>query len=156
MRLSAKSRYAFAALTSMVQEYNEQKEIKDDESDKIGECITIISLSEKLKISKLYLEQVFSLLKRGGIVTSVKGSQGGYYLARSPQDITAFDVLSSIEINLFEKTDKTVSIKDIEIAVNEAVFNPLDTTLKSFLAGITLDDIAKYSDTLKENYMYYI
>lgn len=64
MRISTKGRYALAAL------------IKIAENHGSGEYITIASISEKLGISKIYLEQVFSLLIIGGIVTSVKGAQG--------------------------------------------------------------------------------
>ena len=52
MRVSAKSRYALAALTTMAMQENSR------------ECVTVISISERLGISKIYLEQVFSLLKR--------------------------------------------------------------------------------------------
>ena len=83
MRISAKGRYALAAVISMAQQYHS------------GEFITLISISEKLGISKIYLEQVFSLLKRGELVTSVKGAQGGYQLARIPRQISALDVLTA-------------------------------------------------------------
>ena len=99
MRISAKGRYALAAAISMAENYSN------------GEYITVISISEKLGISKIYLEQVFSLLKRGGIVISVKGAQGGYQLARVPRDITVFDVLSSVETSLFEQAEETVQEK---------------------------------------------
>ena len=68
MRISAKGRYALAAAISMARQYG------------TGEHITAISISEKLGISKIYLEQVFSLLKRAGLVNTVKGAQGGYAL----------------------------------------------------------------------------
>ena len=90
MRISAKGRYALASTISLAQDYAK------------GEYTTVLSISEKLGISKIYLEQVFSLLKRGGIVNSVKGSQGGYQLARMPQQITLYDVLSAVELSLFE------------------------------------------------------
>ena len=51
MRISAKGRYGLAAAISMAENYNS------------GEYITVISISERLGISKIYLEQVFSLLK---------------------------------------------------------------------------------------------
>ena len=58
---------------------------------------------EKLGISKIYLEQVFSLLKRARLVNSIKGSQGGYQLSRAPRAITAYDILSAIELSLMEE-----------------------------------------------------
>ncbi|MCL2052617.1 MAG: Rrf2 family transcriptional regulator [Lachnospiraceae bacterium] len=148
MRISAKSRYGIAALVSMA------REAKSDEA------ITIISLSEKLKISKIYLEQVFSLLKRGGIVISIKGSQGGYRLAKQAKDITVFEILSAIETSLFEKTEETVSDnnENIEKAMREIVFDVLDKSLNDVLKHISLDDIANRADKYQENdnFMYYL
>ena len=83
MRISAKGRYALAAVVSMAQQYQG------------GEYITLLSISEKLGISKIYLEQVFSLLRRSGLVDSVKGAQGGYRLSRAPRLITAWEILSA-------------------------------------------------------------
>ena len=95
MRISAKGRYALAAVILLAHKYNS------------GEYITVISISEKLGISKIYLEQVFSLLKRGKIVTSVKGSQGGYRLSQAPAKMTVLDVLSAVEMPLL-KSEETV------------------------------------------------
>ncbi len=89
MRISAKGRYAIAATIYLAKRYAND------------EYITVISISEELDISKIYLEQVFSLLKQGEIVTSVKGSQGGYKLTRHPNQITVCDILSPIEAALF-------------------------------------------------------
>ena len=60
MKISAKGRYGLAAMTYLARNYE------------AGTPITIISISEKLGISKIYLEQVFSLLKRARLVNSIK------------------------------------------------------------------------------------
>lgn len=148
MRISAKARYGLAAMVSMAQDYE------------AGECITIISLSEKLTISKIYLEQVFSLLKRAGIVTSIKGPQGGYLLAKAPRDISVYDILSALEIALFEKTEPTVpkSSGDIEKAMQEMVFEKMDDSVAQSLTDLSLDDMVHQIETYRndKNYMYYI
>ena len=92
MKISAKGRYGLAAMTCLAQNFAS------------GSPITIISISEKLGISKIYLEQVFSLLKRAQLVNSIKGSQGGYQLSREPREISAYDILSSIELSLMESS----------------------------------------------------
>ena len=100
VRISAKGRYGLAAVIYMAKFHQN------------GEYITILKISEALGISKIYLEQTFSLFKkRAEIVTSIKGAQGGYRLARMPIDITVFEVLSAIETSLFEKTEETVENK---------------------------------------------
>lgn len=148
MRLSAKGRYALAATTSMAgNQVN-------------NEYITLISISEKLGISKIYLEQVFSLLKHGGIVNSIKGSQGGYQLSRLPKQITAYDILSAVETSLFENTEETIKDKapDIEAAMSQTIFQPLDATIKATLQGITLYDLVTEAEKHKsdQGFMYFI
>jgi len=148
VKISVKGRYALAAMISMAAIYDSSK------------YITVISISDKLGISKIYLEQVFSLLKRGGLVNSVKGAQGGYQLARMPQQITVFDVLSTVELSLFEKTDDTVSEKvpEIEKAMQLSAFDILDRSVKDTLEKITLESLVTAAEEHKADggFMFYI
>lgn len=131
MRISAKGRYGLAAMVHLALNYSG------------GNPITIISISEKMGISKIYLEQVFALLKRGGLVLSLKGSQGGYQLSRAPKDITAYDILASIETSMMEPADKTVADTQpkLENALQELVFDRLDDAIRASLAEVNLEDI---------------
>jgi len=145
MRISLRTRYGLASLLCMA------------EKGQTDERVTIISLSEKLKISKIYLEQVFALLRRGGLVISTKGAQGGYLLSRPARNITVFDVLSATETSLFEKAEETVADENIEKTLRDTVFEPLDNVLKETLSRITLEDMVNQSAvyTDGEYYMYY-
>lgn len=124
------------------------------------EFITLISLAEELQISKIYLEQVFSQLKRAEIVISTKGSRGGYSLSRPAAEITVFELLASLETSIFEKTEKTVeeSQPSIEKCMEENIFEVLDESIEAALSSITIEELAnklvKYGDN--ENYMYYV
>jgi Rrf2 family protein len=91
MRISAKSRYALAAVIHMARLWG------------TGEPVTVPSIAEKLGLSKIYLEQSFALLRRGGLVGASKGAQGGYLLAPAAEEITVFDVLSASELPLWKK-----------------------------------------------------
>ena len=143
MKISSKGRYGLAVLASMAK------------NEGVGKIVSVISLSERLEISKIYLEQVFSLLKRGGFVTAVKGSNGGYYLAKPPKEITVYDVLSAIETAMFEKTEATISKRDenLERSINENVYAALDAAINETLSGITLEDIVNKSSV---EIMYYL
>jgi Rrf2 family protein len=146
--MSAKGRYALAATISMVPRYRN------------GESVTVISISEKLGISKIYLEQVFSLLKRGGVVTSTKGSQGGYQLSREPRLISAFDILSAVELSLFEGAEATVpnSSAEIEAVIRKCVFEPLDKEVRAALERVSLEDLSNEAEQYKsgQGFMFYI
>ncbi|MBB6622466.1 RrF2 family transcriptional regulator [Clostridium gasigenes] len=148
MKISSKGRYGLASMISLSTSYEN------------NEYITIISIAEKLGISKIYLEQVFSLLKRANLVTSTKGSQGGYQLSKSPDNITAFDILSAIEIGLFEKTDTSVSKNSIHIekSMSLLIWDKLDNTVYTTLNAITLNDLVKEANkyTNVSDIMFYI
>jgi Rrf2 family protein len=141
MRISAKGRYALASMIVMAQHYTS------------GEYITVISISERLGISKIYLEQVFSLLKRGGLVTSVKGAQGGYQLMRMPQQITLLDIMRSVEMSLFETAEETVTAKapEIEAAMKASAFEPLDRAIQTVWQNTTLYDLVNEAEKHKAN-----
>ena len=125
-----------------------------------NECITIVSISEKLGISKIYLEQVFSLLKRADLVLAAKGAQGGYKLARDPQTISAGEILRSLEQSLFEKTEESVAkqAKDVEQAMQKTVFSAVDDAVAGTLNKITLDDLVNEVErqTQTDGFMFYI
>ncbi|MDF2486087.1 MAG: transcriptional regulator, partial [Herbinix sp.] len=140
--------YALASTTFMAQNYNS------------NEYITLVSISDKLGISKIYLEQVFSLLKHGGIVHSIKGSQGGYQLSRAPRQITVYDVLHSVELSLFEKAEETIAgtLPEIEAAINLGIHHPLDHAIKSTLQGTNLYDLVSEAEKNKadQGFMFFI
>ena len=148
MRISARGRYALAATISMAARHE------------TGENITVVSLSESLGISKIYLEQVFSLLKKADVVSSQKGAQGGYRLARHPQDITALQVLSAADLSLFEEAGDTVKAHapGIEAAMQQSVFGAVDGAVRTALRSVSLQDLA---DEMKKHgsnqaYMFFI
>ncbi len=148
MRISSKGRYGLAAMLHMAV------------YARSNECITIISISEQLGISKIYLEQVFALLKRAELVVSIKGAQGGYKLARPADQINAGDILRAAETSLFEKTEASVTgdAAAIEQALDSLVWVPLDAAAAELLDSITLEQLASHVKACNsgDNYMFYI
>ena len=147
MKISAKGRYGIAAMVYLARNYD------------ASSPITIISISEHLGISKIYLEQVFSLLKRSKLVNSIKGSQGGYQLSRHPRAISAYDILAAIEISLIEKTGPASEKMDqLNHILAHEVFDVLDKSIYETLNVITLEDLltALNREESNENLMYFI
>lgn len=128
MKISAKTQYGLAAMIYIA--------ARED-----GSPITVLQVSEQLDISKIYLEQVFSLLKRAGLVQSVKGAQGGYRLARPAEDISAYDILNALDTALLEEAApalRSCRAQGIQEAVQNLVLTPLGEGLQKFLQGISL------------------
>ena len=147
MKISAKSRYALAALIQMGQLGAGERPI------------TIQQLSDKLNISKIYLEQVFSLLKRAGIVSSSRGAQGGYRFTRPLREITAYDILLATENTLFQKTEQSLAgdALGIETVLQKEVFTELDSAVRKALTGVKLDFLVEQSlQQTEDAYMFYL
>lgn len=62
--------------------------------------MTIKSIAARQEISEKYLEQIIIVLSRAGYVKSMRGSQGGYRLAKPPADYTVGTILRTIEGSL--------------------------------------------------------
>ncbi len=148
MRISSKGRYGLAAMISVAQLGN------------TGDFVTVISIAEKLGISKIYLEQVFSLLKRSKLVTSIKGSQGGYQLSKPSDKMTVLEILQAVEISLFEKTDRSVSEEAVEIenSLKTLIWDNLDNAIVTTLKKVTLADLVTEAEKAKNSvdFMFYI
>jgi len=84
MRLSTKSRYGVRALFDIAYHAEEAP-------------AQIKTISRRQGITPRYLEQIFQKLKRAGIVKSIRGPRGGYYLARKPEEIAVGDVIRAME-----------------------------------------------------------
>jgi len=139
MRISAKGRYALAVMVKMAESYG------------YGDPIAVVNISKDLGISKIYLEQIFSLLKKGDLLNSVKGTQGGYSLVRRPKLITAKDILFAVETSLFEGTKVSASDKapEIDKSIRLLVFDELDKKIKETLEGITLEALVSEAEKHK-------
>ncbi len=88
MKLSNRTDYALRALVEISLVYGD------------GEYISAKEISERQDISLKYLEQILTSLKRSGFIESRQGINGGYTLARKPEDITFGAVIRSIEGSL--------------------------------------------------------
>lgn len=62
-----------------------------------GKTIGIKELATYQGVSETYLSKVYTMLRKSGIVKSIPGVNGGYELARRPEDITFWDVIEAIE-----------------------------------------------------------
>ena len=84
MKLSTKGRYGLRAIIDLAR-YSE------------NEPVSISSISSRQDISERYLEQLVALLKKAGLVKSIRGASGGYVLAKDMNDISVGDVLRALE-----------------------------------------------------------
>lgn len=96
MRLSSRGRYGVRAVSELVAAYGDGP-------------VTVRTIARRQGISSSYLEQLLSLLRKGGIVRSVRGRRGGYLLAAPPEQISLGEVLAALEgpVSLTECVDSS-------------------------------------------------
>ncbi len=130
MKLSTRARYGLRMLTDLARQG--------------GETVTLQSIGERQEVSVNYLEQVAKDLKKAGYVGSMKGPQGGYYLAQKPGDVIVGDALRALEgdvrlTDIKQKEEESL----LRQSVRECVYEPLNATLAELFDSLTLEDIIK-------------
>ncbi len=88
MRLSTRSRYSVRALVDIICNGGE------------NEPIPLSRIAVRQDVSEKYLEQLFIILRKGGIVKSARGVKGGYILTKSPRKIFLGDILRLMELDI--------------------------------------------------------
>ncbi len=84
MRLSTRGRYGVRAMCDLAEHYGKGP-------------VGIKSIAQRQQLSEMYLEQLVGVLRRHGLLKSVRGAHGGYVLSRTPGEISIGDILRVLE-----------------------------------------------------------
>ena len=120
-----------------------------------SEAVTLKSVSKRQNISERYLEQIFSILRKGGIITSKKGAQGGYFLARAAEDITVGEILNILEGDL-KIVSPSEERNDIECFMQKNIWNNINRQIEEYFDSVTLEALVKDYIEGKIAILYYI
>ena len=112
-------------------------------------------LAEQEKLPADYVEQILLRLRRAGLVESVRGAKGGYFLGRSPDQITVRDVMTASEHQTFEMNCDHHPVNAERCAPGAAcsirpVWFALQQRIDDLLGGITLADLLKQEPEVQE------
>ncbi|MGB0846673.1 MAG: Fe-S cluster assembly transcriptional regulator IscR [Thiolinea sp.] len=134
MKLTTKGRYAVTAMLDLALHNG-------------GQPVSLADISERQDISLSYLEQLFSKLRRAGLVVSMRGPGGGYQLNGEPEAIVVADIISAVD----ESVDATrcggmADCQDNKRCLTHDLWADLSNQIRSFLSDITLADMTKRSD----------
>ncbi|MGC8972024.1 MAG: RrF2 family transcriptional regulator [bacterium] len=131
LRLSTKARYGLRALISLANHYGE------------GPIMARIIAKEE-GISENYLEQIMELLRRSGIVRSVRGAQGGFVLVKPPQEIKIKEVIDILEgpITLVDCLSSPEICEKSSKCKARPFWERLKENINEFLESQTLADLS--------------
>jgi Rrf2 family cysteine metabolism transcriptional repressor len=147
MKISTKGRYGLRSMLDLAINSN-------------GDHVSLNSIAERQRISSNYLEQVFSTLRKSGLVNSVKGAQGGYVLADNPSRISVGSILRALEGNLtVTGENEDIEAKNqIEYCLRTIVWDVINNSINTVVDSITLEDLMVEHKKLAGNMssMFYI
>ena len=147
MKVSTKGRYGLRALVDLAVNSNDRH-------------VSLVEIANRQNISLNYLEQVFGILRKAGIVKSIKGAQGGYVLADDPENIKISTVLNVLEgeFRIVDEADSDKEADSIQLAIKTLVWDKINENVNYYLENTTLEDIANEQKRLNdtETYMYFI
>lgn len=132
MRLSTKGRYGVLAMVELALRYGSGP-------------VSIKEISERQNFSDSYLEQLFASLKTAGLVKSLRGARGGYFLSRNPEDIIVGEIIRALEgpIELAECVDgggNMVCSKSPE-CVTRGLWKDISDSISQVIDNRTLQDL---------------
>lgn len=150
MKLSTKGRYGLKAMLDLA--------INNSQGQ-----ISLKSIAERQDISENYLEQLFAVLRKSGLVKSIRGSQGGYILAQQPEAITVGNILRALEgslapVDCVVETDPAKCSRSEE-CVTKFIWLKIRDSVNEVVDSITLEDLTveyKKANNNKEALMYFI
>ena len=117
------------------------------------EPVSISSIANRQAISEGYLEQLMSLLKKAGLIKSIRGAGGGYVLAKDVAEISVGDVLRALEGSLQPVECAAFSEDDsCEAAggcVTKYVWQRINESINQTVNEISLKQLVEESKTVQ-------
>ena len=134
MHFSKKTRYGIRLMMELASNYKKHH-------------LNLTQIAERENISMKYLSQIMIPLKRAKLVISTRGPKGGYFLARHPSEITAFDI-----IKILESETELVDCVAFEHLCNKTDncstrrrWKELSDLMSNYLGSVSLESISKNS-----------
>jgi Rrf2 family protein len=133
--------------------------------------VQVKDISRRQDISPRYLEQIFKVLKKAGLLRSKRGPQGGYSLARLPAEITLLDIITATEgrialLDCSEEGDgnkgESTPCERMKHCVTQSFWAEAGQHLETYFASVTLKDICDKARALgverelDHRFMYFI
>lgn len=84
MQLPIKAHYATVAMVALAQSHS------------TGVLGTVRAIADEHQIPQQFLVQIFQQLRAAGMITSLRGSSGGYRLTKTPDEISLADILDAV------------------------------------------------------------
>lgn len=136
MKISTKGIYALEAMIEL--------------ASRNTACVSIRDIAAARNCSVKYLEQIFKQLKKAQLLISIRGKDGGYQIAKDPEEITAKDIILAVE----EKLDPVVCLshtctrsgicrtQPVWMSMQEQIYKVLESKTLKYLTDIYRNEVS--------------
>ena len=140
MKLSNKGRYAVMAMVDLAKSNSNNP-------------TSLAEISLRQGISLSFLEQIFLKLKKNNLAQSSRGSFGGYFLTKSPEQINLSEIINAVEkiktLGCKKESKKSCTGKSIKCITHD-LWNELEMHINDFLEKNTLKDIIGRTSNIQQ------
>ena len=143
MKVSTKGRYALRIMLDLAMHNS-------------GELVPLKDIARRQGITLKYMEQIISPLSKAGFVQSLRGSSGGYRLARNPSDYTVGSILRVLEGPLAPTAWLETDINECpraESCPTISFWNGLNKVINDYVDSVTLEDLVNEETALQSDYV---
>ena len=144
MKLSTKGRYGLRAVLDLAVNGK-------------NEAVALSGIAERQDISISYLEQLIAKLKKAGIVNSIRGAQGGYILAKKPEEISVGDILRALEgdlnpVDCAEIIGSGSSCTGADLCVTKYVWMRISDSINNTVDTMKLSELMEESEKIRSEH----
>ena len=133
MRLTTRGRYAVTAMLDLALHYQSGP-------------VSLSQIAERQGISRFYLEQLFSRLRKRGLVGATRGPGGGYRLLKSIEQISVADVIDAVDETVHAtRCGGQRNCQGEKRCLTHDLLADLSTQIRDFLGNISLNELVGQS-----------
>lgn len=146
MRLSTRGCYGLRAMLELALNYG-------------GKPVLMRQIADNQGISRKYLHALLTSLKAAGLVRSVRGSGGGYMLAKAPARIKVDQIVKVLEgsLSLTDCVEDASTCERSDSCVTIELWRQVSDSMVSLLSAVTLEDlVARQAEKAAQALTYHI
>jgi len=137
VRLTTKGRYAVTAMLDLA--FHSQ-----------AKPVTLTDIATRQTISLSYLEQLFSRLRKAGMVTGVRGPGGGYKLSKEANEISISEIILAVDEQVdLTNCESKANCQNDQPCLTHDLWSGLSQTVRNYLDGITLGELLEQDEITK-------
>ncbi len=148
MKISTKGRYGLRAMIDIAAKSTD------------GTPVFLSEIAKRQGVSEKYLEHIFSILHKAGLVKAIRGRKGGYLLNREPHQISLYEIISTLEgpCTLVDCVDDQKACSRFETCVTRDIWKLLGERIEECLRDYNLSTLVRMQaeKARQETIMYHI